>query len=163
MTSKQSDMTILTALKGSGATFNIENGNINVEASKLKAFTFDATHSPDLFPPLAALASYCEGVSAIKGVSRLIHKESDRANAIVAEFGKLGIRVEIDDDFMKITGGKPHGGRVESHEDHRIAMAMAVTALKADGRVFIKDSQSVAKSYPVFFDDLRSLGTVVHE
>ena len=163
MTSKQSDMTILTALKDSGATFNTENGNINIESSKLRAFTFDATHSPDLFPPLAALASYCEGVSTIKGVSRLFHKESDRANAIVAEFGKLGIRVEIDDDFMKITGGKPHGGRVESHEDHRIAMAMAVTALKADGRVFIKDSQSVAKSYPVFFDDLRSLGAVVHE
>jgi len=64
---------------------------------------------------------------------------------------------------MKITGGIPSGGKVESHEDHRIAMAMAVTALKASGRVYIKDSQSVGKSYPAFFDDLRSLGAIVHE
>ena len=61
----------------------------------------------------------------------------------------------IKDDVMSVTGGKPIGAHVESHEDHRIAMALAVTSLGATGRVFIRDSQCVAKSYPGFFDDLR--------
>jgi 3-phosphoshikimate 1-carboxyvinyltransferase len=161
--SSQSDMAIVKALKDAGAALKIDNDVISVSASKMKAFTFDATHSPDLFPPLASLASYCEGTTSIKGVSRLIHKESDRAEAIIKEFGKVGIKVETDGDIMNITGGQPKGARVESHEDHRIAMAMAVTALKAEGRVYIKDSQSVAKSYPGFFDDLRSVGAVIHE
>ena len=161
--SRQSDMAVLNALKDAGASVKAEKDTFLVRASELKAFSFDATHSPDLFPPLAALASYCKGTSTIKGVSRLIHKESNRADTIRTEFGKLGIGVEISGDIMTITGGRVKGARVESHEDHRIAMAMAVTALKADGRVYIKDSQSIAKSYPAFFDDLRSLGALVHE
>ena len=161
--SHQSDMTILDALKDAGAKFTTADNAIKIAHSPLKAFSFDATHAPDLFPPLAALASYCEGVSKIKGVSRLKHKESNRGETIRQEFGKLGIKIETDDDIMSITGGIPSGGKVESHEDHRIAMAMAVTALKASGRVYIKDSQSVGKSYPAFFDDLRSLGAIVHE
>ena len=62
---------------------------------------------------------------------------------------------------MKITGGIPTGGKVESHEDHRIAMAMAVAALNASGKVCIRDSQSIAKSYPEFFNDLKALGVRV--
>ena len=64
---------------------------------------------------------------------------------------------------MSVTGGEPQGAHVESHEDHRIAMALAVAALGAGGRVFIRDSQCVAKSYTGFFDDLRQLGALVHE
>ena len=79
------------------------------------------------------------------------------------EFGKLNIDIKIIDDTMYVTGGQPSGGKVESHEDHRIAMALAVAALDATGNVFIRDSQCVAKSYPGFFDDLRHLGAIVHE
>ncbi len=64
---------------------------------------------------------------------------------------------------MFITGGKVKGARVNSHEDHRIAMAEAVAALGAEGEVFIKDSHCVAKSYPGFFDDLRKMGAIVSE
>ena len=161
--SRQSDMAIINALKEAGAEMKVKDDIITIAPSKLKAFSFDATHSPDLFPPLAAVGSYCEGVSEIKGVTRLIHKESDRSEAIRQEFGRIGIRVDVEGDIMKIHGGQPSGGKVESHEDHRIAMAMAITALKATGSIYIKDSQSVAKSYPAFFDDLRSLGAMVHE
>jgi 3-phosphoshikimate 1-carboxyvinyltransferase len=155
--SAQSDKNILTALQQAGAKMDITNDAVTVEKSPLKAFTFDATHSPDLFPPLAALAAYCNGETVIKGVSRLIHKESNRAEAIVNEFSKLGIKIVIEDDAMKITGGNIIGGKVESHEDHRIAMALAVVAIKAQEKVCIKDSQSVAKSYPEFFNDLQAL------
>ena len=159
--SLQSDKAILTALKQAGAKMDITNDIITVEQSPLKSFTFDAAHSPDLFPPLATLAAYCNGESVIKGVSRLIHKESNRAEAIVNEFSKLGIKIIVEDDIMKITGGKPTGVKVESHEDHRIAMAMAVAAINATGKVCIRDSQSIAKSYPEFFNDFKALGGVV--
>jgi 3-phosphoshikimate 1-carboxyvinyltransferase len=161
--SKQSDMAILEALKLANAKIKNDGNDITILKSELKAFSFDATESPDLFPPLVALASYCSGTSFIKGVSRLIYKESDRAATLQTEFRKMGIKVDIDADTMSVTGGKPHGARVESHDDHRIAMAVAVTALGSEGRVFIRDSQCVAKSYPGFFDDLRQLGAVVHE
>jgi 3-phosphoshikimate 1-carboxyvinyltransferase len=161
--SKQSDMAVIGALEQAGAKMNIREDQIGISRSQLNAFEFDATESPDLFPPLAALAAYSEGVSTIKGVSRLIYKESDRAKALKEEFGKMNINIEIDGDLMKVTGGRPTGARVESHDDHRIAMAVAVAALGASGKVNIRDSQCVAKSYPGFFDDIRHLGAIVRE
>jgi len=161
--SKQSDMSILNALEMADAHLIIGDDQIEISKSELKAFEFNATQSPDLFPPLVALASYCKGISTIKGVSRLIYKESNRAETLKEEFGKMNIKIEINDDLMFVTGGQPQSARVESHEDHRIAMAVAVASLGATGRVSIRDSQCVAKSYPGFFDDLKNLGALVHE
>ena len=161
--SMQSDKLIVNALENAGAHIISGENQIEITRSELKAFEFDATESPDLFPPLVALASYCEGISTIKGVSRLIYKESDRAKALKEEFGKMEIKIEIDDDLMYVIGGKPQSARVESHDDHRIAMAIAITSLGASGKVSIRDSQCVAKSYPGFFDDLRHVGAIVHE
>jgi 3-phosphoshikimate 1-carboxyvinyltransferase len=161
--SMQSDKLIVNALENAGAHIISGENQIEITRSELKAFEFDATESPDLFPPLVALASYCEGISTIKGVSRLIYKESDRAKALQEEFSKMGIKIEINDDLMFVIGGKPQGARVESHDDHRIAMAIAVASLGATGKVSIRDSQCIAKSYPGFFDDLRRVGAVVHE
>ena len=161
--SLQSDRAIISALEKAGAHIKINENQIDISKSELKAFDFDATDCPDLFPPLVALASFCTGLSTIKGVSRLIHKESNRGETLKEEFNKMNIKIEIKDDLMFITGGKPQGAHVESHEDHRIAMAVAVTALGAAGKVYIRDSQCVVKSYPGFFDDLRTLGAVVHE
>ena len=161
--SRQSDISVLKALKMAGAQMIIGEDQVEISKSELKSFVFDATESPDLFPPLVALASYCSGISAIKGVSRLIFKESNRAKTLIQEFGKMNVKIEVADDIMSITGGRPDAARVESHDDHRIAMATAVASLGATGRVSIRDSQCVAKSYPGFFDDLRQLGVLVHE
>jgi 3-phosphoshikimate 1-carboxyvinyltransferase len=159
----QSDIAILDALRSAGANISFINDDVEVSRSELKSFEFDATHSPDLFPPLVALASYCDGVSRIKGVSRLKHKESDRAETLKKEFAKMNILIETVDDVMTISGGNPVGAHVESHEDHRIAMALAVTSLLADSEVFLRDSQCISKSYPDFYRDIRSLGAVIHE
>ena len=159
----QSDLGILKALEKAGAGMKISENNIEVSKSDLKAFEFDATESPDLFPPLVALASYCKGVTKLKGASRLRHKESDRASSLSEEFGKMNIKVEIIDDYLVVTGGEVKGAKVNSHDDHRIAMAEAVAALGASDTVFIKDSHCIVKSYPGFFDDLRKVGAVVHE
>jgi 3-phosphoshikimate 1-carboxyvinyltransferase len=157
----QSDAAILKALDSAGAEIKISDENIEIKKSILGAFDFDATESPDLFPPLVALAAYCKGVTKIKGASRLTHKESDRGASLSEEFGKLGIKVKVKDDLMLVTGGRIKGANVNSHGDHRIAMAAAVAALGASDAVRIEDSHCVAKSYPGFFEDLRNLGAGV--
>jgi 3-phosphoshikimate 1-carboxyvinyltransferase len=161
--SMQSDKAILSALDKAGARMSISDNSVYVRKSSMKAFEFDATESPDLFPPLAALASYCSGTSGIKGISRLIHKESNRADALSEVFGRLNVRIEISGDYMLVTGGEVKGSHVSSHDDHRIAMAAAVAALGARGDVAIRDSQCISKSYPGFFDDLRQIGATVYE
>ena len=161
--SAQSDREIVSALERSGADLKIDSRAINISKTSLKAFEFDATESPDLFPPLAALASYCKGTSIIKGVSRLIHKESDRATALQQEFGRMNIDIKVEGDLMYIKGGNVKGAEVDSHGDHRIAMASAVAALGSEGPVAIRGSEAVAKSYPGFFEDLHSINANVTE
>ena len=126
------------------------------------SFHFNATDCPDLFPPLVALAACCKGTSVIEGVSRLAHKESNRALSLQQEFLKMGIEITLQDDLMMIKGGEGlKGATVFSHHDHRIAMACAVAALKADGETNIEDAEAINKSYPGFFDDLKLLNADV--
>jgi 3-phosphoshikimate 1-carboxyvinyltransferase len=159
--SMQADIAVLKALKTTGADLTEHGRQVSAVRSDLKAFTFDATDSPDLFPPLAALASYCSGTSRIKGVSRLAHKESDRAGAIAEVLGKMNISARIEDDDMLIEGGEVRGAVVSSHNDHRIAMMSAVMALGSRGEVTVTGAQAVDKSFPDFFDVLAGLGATV--
>jgi 3-phosphoshikimate 1-carboxyvinyltransferase len=157
--STQGDKAILTALMECGVQLSIEAAQVTVAATRLNAFQFDATDTPDLFPPLAALACYATGTSVIEGVGRLRHKESDRAATIVSELGRMGADISIQDDLMIVRGGKRlQGFAVSSHNDHRIAMMCAVVALGAEGTTSISGAEAVAKSYPSFFEDMRSLG-----
>jgi 3-phosphoshikimate 1-carboxyvinyltransferase len=136
----------------------MEAKGIKLNAASMSAFEFDATDCPDLFPPLVVLAAYCKGKTKIKGVSRLTHKESNRALTLQEEFDKMGVKIELDDDSMIIHGGNDvKGAIVHSRHDHRIAMALAVAALKAGGETVIEEAQAVKKSYPGFYNDLRSL------
>ena len=156
--SKQADTAIIRALERAGAGIIIEQDSITVSKRPLKAFSFDATNAPDLFPALAALAAAAEGVSTIIGTSRLRHKESDRAETLRQEYEKLGIEIDIsEENVMKIRGGKIKPAAVFSHGDHRIAMSLAVSALRCEGEVIIEQAESVEKSYPTFFEDLESI------
>jgi 3-phosphoshikimate 1-carboxyvinyltransferase len=159
--SRQADRAIVDALRACGATLAAEAGGLTVSAGRLRGFTFDATHCPDLFPPLTALAAACDGVTEIAGVSRLTHKESNRGAALRHEFGKMGVRVDVDGDRMIVCGAVPRGAVIDSHGDHRMAMAAAVAALRASGPVLIDNPDCVAKSYPGFFDAVARLGARV--
>lgn len=160
--SVQADKKILEAIKDAGAELAFEQNEYRVAPAPLKSFNFDATECPDLFPPLVALAAYCEGVTAIKGVSRLAHKESNRALTLQDVFGKMGINIELDGDMMFVHGGGGlESAEVSSHHDHRIAMAAAVAALKASGPVQIQDAEAINKSYPEFYQHLEKLGVTV--
>ena len=159
--STQADKAILQALMQSGALISIEEHQIHVRKSPLKAFHFNAVDCPDLFPPLVSLAAYCEGTSVIEGVHRLTHKESNRALTLQEEFGKMGIEVTLQDDLMLVKGGPVQEASVHAHHDHRIAMACAVAALNASGVVSIDEAQAVNKSYPQFWEHLQMLGASV--
>jgi 3-phosphoshikimate 1-carboxyvinyltransferase len=157
MSSTQADKKITDALMSANAGIAMEAKGIKLHPAAMTAFEFDATDCPDLFPPLVALAAYCKGITKIKGVSRLAHKESNRGLTLQQEFGKMGITVELKDDTMLVHGGKLKGNNVHSHHDHRIAMACAVAALKAEGETVIEGADAVNKSYPDFYRDLKSL------
>ena len=156
--STQADKAIMQALMQTGVAVSIEPDQIHIRKTALKAFHFNATDCPDLFPPLVALAAYCEGTSVIEGVHRLTHKESNRAQTLQEEFKKMGVEITFQDDLMIIKGnGKVTGATVHSRHDHRIAMACAVAALGADGDVVIQEAEAVNKSYPQFWEHLSYL------
>jgi 3-phosphoshikimate 1-carboxyvinyltransferase len=156
--STQADKAVLQALCDCGASIETREEEMRIGPGSMKAFRFDATDCPDLFPPLVALAAYCEGTTAISGVSRLAHKESNRGLTLQEEFGKMGIAIDLAGDEMLVRGGAVRGGKVNSRHDHRIAMACAVAALRADSELTIEEAQAIDKSYPDFYRDLQQLG-----
>lgn len=156
--SLQADLAIIEALARAGAEIITTNSSISVHGGPLQAFEFDATDCPDLFPALAALAASCEGTSVVTGTQRLTYKESNRAETIAEVFGRLGIGVDLsEENTMRITGGPVSSAVVDSHNDHRIAMAAAVAALSSDDSVVIEGADAADKSYPNFWNDLDTL------
>lgn len=120
----------------------------------------DVADCPDLAPPLAVWAALREGqVTRIVNAGRLRIKESDRLDAVAAELSKLGADIEQGSDFLTIRGvASLHGGAADSHNDHRIAMMVAIAATRCSGAVTLTGAESVQKSYPSFWEDYRSLG-----
>ena len=166
--SKQADRAILTALEKFGATIEWKNDSLTVSKNQLNAFHFDATDCPDLFPPLAVLGSFGNDKSTIKGISRLTHKESNRALAIQQELKKFGIEIQLDheNDLMIISPVQEEyfettEATIHSHNDHRIAMAGAILALNANQPVTIDGAEAVNKSFVEFWDSLKELGVKV--
>ncbi|MBX9781940.1 MAG: 3-phosphoshikimate 1-carboxyvinyltransferase [Chitinophagaceae bacterium] len=162
--STQADRKILEALMDCGCRLSVSNEQIEVSYPPLgvRGFHFNATECPDLFPPLVALASYCNGKSVIEGTTRLTHKESNRAITLQEEFSKLGIQIDLQDDLMIVHGGTGiKAATVHSRHDHRIAMACAVAALKATGDVVIEEAEAINKSYPDFYEHLKQLGAEI--
>jgi 3-phosphoshikimate 1-carboxyvinyltransferase len=160
--SSQGDRAILEVLSNAGVKITKKHNKIIVIRDKLEPFFFDATDTPDLFPPLAVLAVYCSGISKIKGISRLENKESNRFLSLKNEFEKLGIHIDKEDDNMIIHPGIPESGVVNSHNDHRIAMALATLGLNAKGDITIQNAECISKSYPEYFNDYEKLGGKIY-
>lgn len=163
-TSTQADKKIIDALLDAGADVTVNEDSIHIKKNKLEAFSFDATDCPDLFPPLVALAANCKGITKIRGLRRLKHKESDRGVTLKEEFDKLSTPIDLNDDEMLVHGNggvfvKNH--TMNSHNDHRIAMAVAVACLNADFDVEIRNAEAVNKSYPDFYQHMQKLGVNV--
>ena len=151
---KQADEAILSILESCGC--RIERKEMRIWAPPtLKPFRADATNSPDLFPILAVLASFCEGRSSINGVGRLAAKESNRAESIFSELSAIGANIQIQGDSMLIEGAALSGGEIRSYNDHRIAMSAAIAALFIENPVYINEIKCINKSFPTFFEVLK--------
>jgi 3-phosphoshikimate 1-carboxyvinyltransferase len=153
---------VIDALQLPGANISWKNEDaITVfKKSPLRAFDFDATHCPDFFPPLAALAACCDGTSTILGtIHRLHHKESDRATTISATLQQLAIEVGLEGRCPAHHRWPVRGQqRVSSFNDHRIAMMAAILGPCGRWRISSsRESKAVNKSYPNFFHDVASL------
>lgn len=156
----QADAAILDVLELAGVVFKQNKNSVFVKASEITAFEFDANDCPDLFPPVVALAAFADGVSTIKGAKRLVHKESNRAKALQQEFAKANIRITLRGDDMKVYPAPIRPAIINSHNDHRIAMAGAILGLAGD-RMTIRGASCVAKSFPDFFEVIAMLNAKV--
>jgi 3-phosphoshikimate 1-carboxyvinyltransferase len=160
----QGDKAILGILKQMGVAGKVCDRSVEIDGvgSPLEPMTIDAKNIPDLVPVCAALACFAKGTSKITAAQRLRLKESDRLQSLNSEFAKMGAQIEADSSSLTVKGASAlHGALIDSHNDHRIAMACAVVALRAEGQTIIQNAQCVRKSYPQFFLHLKQLGAEI--
>ncbi len=154
--SLQADRMLLDLFKDVGNSYG-QKGQVTIGKRPLISFDFDATNCPDLFPALVAYAVFCEGISRIKGVHRLVNKESDRMKTLLSEFAKIGAELTVKDDTLFVRKSVLHSNSVHSFGDHRIAMCLAIVGVHLNEGISISDAGAVKKSYPEFWTDLTEL------
>ncbi|MDI6705773.1 MAG: 3-phosphoshikimate 1-carboxyvinyltransferase [Bacillota bacterium] len=162
--SLQGDKAILDIVKKMGAILEIGEDFVKIKESRTHGTVIDASQYPDLVPIIAVLGALSSGTTKIINAERLRIKESDRLKAISTELNKLGANVRELEDGLIIEGKEElKGGTVDSWNDHRIAMALAVASIRCTGPVIITGSGAVKKSYPQFWRDFKKLGGKIHE
>lgn len=160
MEDSQGDKAIITALESMGATFRSEGTKLHVnKGTGLKGVRLDINDFIDALPILAVIGCFAEGTTEIVNASIARQKESDRIACVAKELKKMGANIEEKPDGLIIHQSKLQGvGNLEAHHDHRLAMALTVAALGADGESVVHGMRSVAKSYPSFFEDFQKIG-----
>lgn len=159
MDSHQGDKKILKDIEDFNAKIHYETQELYAEPTILKGATIDFSQSPDLGPALTVLAALSQGTSEFINAGRLRIKECDRITCMREELEKMGAKIEEHEDGMTIYGvNSLHGAVVDSHNDHRVAMSLAMASLKCDGEIKILNAGCVSKSYPNFFSVFEKLG-----
>lgn len=164
MESPQGDRAIVSLLEAFGAETKTILNQITVTHKEMKGIRIDASQIPDLVPVLCVAAAAAEGETVIFNAGRLRIKESDRLAAMAECLKKIGVAAEEREDGLVITGGcNPPAGEIviDSYNDHRIVMAMAIAAVSLGVELTIEGAEAVNKSYPSFFAELTKLGGVV--
>ena len=165
MDSNQGDKKILNDIEDFKSKIHFEDGLLYSENANTKGAVIDFSQSPDLGPALTVLASLSEGKSEFINAGRLRIKECDRITCMKEELEKLGAKIDENPDGMVIYGVKSlNGGVVDSHNDHRVAMSLAMASLKAKGDIKILNAGCVSKSFPNFWSVFESLGgNIIYE
>ena len=165
MSSLQRDKDMLELLLRFGANVILGKDSVTVQAgAPRRGMEIDVENIPDLAPVLCVMAAAARGgKTTLLHTARLRLKESDRVEAILNMLHALGVRAEAGPDRMVVYGGgQIAGGVVDCCGDHRIAMAAAVGACVASGKITVLNARAVDKSYPAFFEDFARLGGNVY-
>lgn len=162
--SLQGDRVIVDIIERMGGDIQFAGDKIVTRSSKMRGIIIDASECPDLVPIISVLAALSMGRTEIVNAGRLRIKESDRLKAIACELNKLGADVKERKDGLVIEGRDTlKGGIVDSWNDHRIAMALAIASIRCTGPLVMTNPGTVKKSYPDFFKDFSVLGGNVNE
>jgi 3-phosphoshikimate 1-carboxyvinyltransferase len=158
--SVQGDLAILNILGRMGAKVRVDRDTVVVEGGRLSGIEVDLESTPDLLPTVTAIACAANGRTYIKNIEHARLKESDRVSACAKEFRKFGVKIIEGRDSLKIEGtSRLKGGKVNSHGDHRMVMALSILGTLADGETEIDHAEAVEISFPGFFDLLEKAGT----
>jgi 3-phosphoshikimate 1-carboxyvinyltransferase len=155
-TSLQGDVRFVDLLEAMGCTVDRGPTKTSVSSDSLHGIVADMNDISDTVMTLAAVACFAEGPTTIRNVAHIRHKETDRIAALATELRRLGAGVDEFADGLTITPNPLHGAEVETYNDHRMAMSLALIGLRVPG-VVIKNPGCVAKTYPEFFRDLETL------
>ncbi|HTU90297.1 MAG TPA: 3-phosphoshikimate 1-carboxyvinyltransferase [Gemmataceae bacterium] len=154
--SLQGDVRFVEVLEEMGCTVVRDKTGITIHGGPLRGIDADMNDISDTVMTLAAVACFAEGPTTIRNVSHIRHKETDRLAALAAELRRVGAEVTEFADGLTITPRPLHGAEIETYNDHRMAMSMALIGLRVPG-IVIKNPGCVAKTYPHFFTDLERL------
>jgi 3-phosphoshikimate 1-carboxyvinyltransferase len=158
--STQADRKILDLFNQVGIKYKSENDKLFIWKQNYNGFTFSSEDCPDLIPILIVLALNAGTSSQISGANRLKNKESNRADVLIKEFAKLGVDINLSGDNFLITPQIIKSGKIDSHSDHRIAMAFSIAGIVSGDGIEIENPECVSKSYPNFYKDFESLKNI---
>lgn len=154
--SLQGDVRFVDVLGEMGCRVVRDDKGITVHGGALRGIDVDMNDISDTVMTLAAVACFAEGPTTIRNVANIRHKETDRLAALSAEIRKVGVAVAEYPDGLKITPAPLHGATIQTYDDHRMAMSLALVGLRTPG-IIIQNPGCVAKTYPGFFRDLEQL------
>jgi len=155
--SLQGDKMMLNFLKDMGASVEVSQNSVSVGKSRLRAIRADLSDCIDLLPTMAVLAAAAGGVSRFVGIERARIKESNRVAAVKEGLERMGVKVTEEKNKLTIVGTRPKGSVIDSKGDHRIAMAFSILGSLV-GDTIIDKAECVSKTFPEFWDILRSIG-----
>jgi 3-phosphoshikimate 1-carboxyvinyltransferase len=156
--SLQGDVDFCDCLRQMGCEIIDGDAQITVAGKPLHGIDVDMNAISDTVQTLGAVALFADGPTTIRNVGHIRHKETDRIAALAAELRKFGAEIEERPDGLRITPKPLHGAAIDTYDDHRMAMSMALVGLVVPG-VVIRDPGCTSKTYPDFFSDLASLQT----
>ena len=164
--SLQGDQAVVDIMERMGALIKQDANSVTVNGGATKATVIDAANCPDIIPVLTVLAAVSEDTTKIINAGRLRIKECDRLAAMTSELNKMGAQITEEPEGLTIVGkpqGLVGGVQVDAWNDHRIAMSLAIAAQKCAAPIILTGAESVAKSYPTFWEDYKSVGGLVEE
>lgn len=158
----QGDKVVIDILRSMGAEVEVKNygiDGIRIASSRpLEGIEIDCKDIPDAIPYLAVLGTIARGKTILKNIAPSRLKETDRPATIKMELEKMGARIELKENEMIIYNSKLKGAMIDGHMDHRIVMATSIAGLVAEGITVVSDAEFYKKSFPTFYEVMRSIG-----